>query len=309
MGVGDAVVFPAEHPVAEDAARAQGHLAPVLLVDDVFPHVLAGGPAGGVLGVDDREDAVPLVALANAVAQEHKGRRHRRDARRQGPHDILPAQPGGEHHAAPDDTVNDGCAVVALDVDKQDGRKEMRQQFEQLLGLVDAAADVVQVHGKGQDKADFGQLGGLEGEASQPVPGIVVGVAGVVADGQRPQRQVMDEQRGQHQPPGERHMERPHLDQAAVINGGQRQRDQHPHPRGRRLDQRPAVVADAGDLAGDLVHSKAAPLFRRPGGQHQHGHGAAEQAQQQIDLVGPFRIYSNRFEHKSTTFLPKSLFT
>ena len=306
VGVGHAVVFPAEHPVAEDASRAQGHLAPVLLVDDVAPHIFAGGPAGGVLGVDDRQDAVPLIALADAVAQEQEGRRHRRNGRRQGRHDILPAQPGGEHHAAANDAVDDGGAVVALDVDQQDRRHQVRQQLGQLPGLVDPAADIVQVHGKGQDKADLGQLGGLEGEASQPVPGIVVGVAGVVADGQRPQSQVVDEQGGQHQPPGERHMEGPHLDQAAVVHRGQQQGDEHPRPRGSRLDQRPAVIPDAGDLAGDLVHRKAAALLRCPGGQHQHGHGAAEQAQQQIDLVGPFRIHSNGFEHKSTTFLVRT---
>ena len=178
----------------------------------------------------------------------------------------------------------------------------MQQQLAQLFGLIDPVADVVQVHGKGQDEADLGQLSGLEGKAAQLVPGIVVGVAGIVADGEGPQGQVVDHQGGQNQPPGEDHMEWPDLDQLPVVDGGQQQRRRNPQDRGRRLDQGPAEIADAGDLAGDLIHCKAAALFRRPGGQHQHRHGAAEQTEKQIDLVGPFGIQSNAFEHKSTTF-------
>lgn len=61
----------------------------------------------------------------------------------------------------------------------------MQQKLYQLLWLVDAAAHIVQVHGKGKDKADLCQLRGLEGKAAQLVPGVVVGVTGVEADGQR----------------------------------------------------------------------------------------------------------------------------
>ena len=42
VGVGDAEVAAAEEAVAEDAARADGDLAPLLLVDDVLPDRLAG---------------------------------------------------------------------------------------------------------------------------------------------------------------------------------------------------------------------------------------------------------------------------
>ena len=73
VGVGDAVVAAAEEAVAEDAARADGDLTPLLLVDNVLPDRLAGRPARLVVGVDDRKDAVPLVALADLVAEEGEG--------------------------------------------------------------------------------------------------------------------------------------------------------------------------------------------------------------------------------------------
>ena len=44
VGIGHAVVPAAEQAVAEDAAGAQRDLAALLLVDDVLPHGLAGGP-------------------------------------------------------------------------------------------------------------------------------------------------------------------------------------------------------------------------------------------------------------------------
>ena len=42
MGIGHAVVPPAEQAVAEDAAGADGDLAALLLVDDVFPSGFVG---------------------------------------------------------------------------------------------------------------------------------------------------------------------------------------------------------------------------------------------------------------------------
>ena len=71
-------------------------------------------------------------------------------------------------------------------MDDEDGHCQMQQQLAQLLWLVEPGAHIVQVHGKGQDKADLGQLRGLQGKAPQLVPGIVVGITRVVADGQRP---------------------------------------------------------------------------------------------------------------------------
>ena len=70
MGVGDAVIAAAENTVAEDAAGTQRDLPPLLLVDDVLPDSLAGGPARFVFRVDDGEDAVPLVALADLIAEK-----------------------------------------------------------------------------------------------------------------------------------------------------------------------------------------------------------------------------------------------
>ena len=49
-GVGDAVVAAAEEAIAEDAARADGDLAPLLLVDNVLPDRLAGRQPVSLLG-------------------------------------------------------------------------------------------------------------------------------------------------------------------------------------------------------------------------------------------------------------------
>ena len=161
VGVGHAVVAAAEHPVAKDAAAAQRDLAALLLVDDVLPDGLAGSPAGLVFGVHHGEDAVPLVALADLIAEKGEGRSHSRPCRRQRPDDIPPAQPRRKHHAAADDGVDDGRAVITLHMDDEDGGRQMEQQLAQLLRLVDAAPHIVQVHREGQDEADLGQLRGL----------------------------------------------------------------------------------------------------------------------------------------------------
>ena len=302
MGVGDAVVAALEQAVAEDAARADGDLAPLLLINDVLPDRLAGCPARLIVGVDDREDAVPLVALADLVAEEGEGHGHRRREGGKRPDDILPAQTGGKQHTAADDAVDDGRAVIALNVDDGDGHKEMEQQLAQLLRLVEPAADVVQVHGEGEDEADLRQLGGLEGEAAQLIPRVVVGVACIVADGQRADAHVADDQRGQHEAPCEGHMDGPDVDEAAVVDVGQE--DGHRDADGgcACLHHGPAVVADAGDLAGQPIHGEAVSLLCGPRRQRQHSHRAAEQAEQEIGLVRPLPISLNAFQ-KSTTFL------
>ena len=158
------------------------------------------------------------------------------------------------------------------------------------------------MHGEGKDEAYLCQLGRLEGEAAQLVPGIVVGVARVVADGQRADGHIADDQRGQHEAPCEHHMDRPDIDEAAVVDVGQKDGHQDADGRCTRLHHGPAVVADAGDLAGELIHGKAAALLRRPRRQRQYRHRAAEQAEQQVHLVCPFPISLNAFQ-KSTTFL------
>ena len=174
----------------------------------------------------------------------------------------------------------------------------MEQQLAQLFRLVEAAADIVQMHGEGEDEAYLCQLGRLEGEAAQLVPGIVVGVARVVADGQRADGHIADDQRGQHEAPCEHHMDGPDIDQAAVVDVGQKDGHQDADGRCARLHHGPAVVADAGDLAGELIHGKAAALLRRPRRQRQHRHRAAEQAEQQVHLVCPFPISLNAFQKK-----------
>ena len=86
-------------------------------------------------------------------------------------------------------------------MDDGDGHQQVQQQLCQLLWLIDAAAHIVQVHGKGEDEADLCQLSGLEGKAAQLVPGVVIGITGVEADGQRADGHVADEQGGQHKAP------------------------------------------------------------------------------------------------------------
>ena len=184
-------------------------------------------------------------------------------------------------------------------MDDEDGDGQMQQQLAQLLRLIDAPPHIVQVHRKGQDEADLGQLGGLQGEAAQLVPGVVVGVARIVADGQRADGHVPDEQRRQHQAPGQGHMHRPHLDEAAVVDVGQQQRH-HDADEGRNaLHQRAAVVADAGDLARDLIHGKSIALLRRPGRQRHTGHYAAENAQQQVHFIRSFEISLNALQRST----------
>ena len=62
-----------------------------------------------------------------------------------------------------------------------------------------------------------------------------------------------------------------------------------------------AVIADADYGTGELIGRKAAALFCGPGGQCHHSHGAAEDAQQQVELIRPLQILSNAFQ-ESTTF-------
>ena len=174
----------------------------------------------------------------------------------------------------------------------------MQQKLYQLLWLVDAAAHIVQVHGKGQDKADLCQLCGLKGKAAQLVPGVVVGITGVVADGQRADGYVADDQRGQHQTPRQHNVHRPHLYKAAVVHAGEQQRDHDAKHRRTGLHQRAAVIANADDGTGHLVGGKAVALLSCPRGQRQHRHNTAENAQQQIHLIGALKILSNAIQGK-----------
>ena len=63
----------------------------------------------------------------------------------------------------------------------------MRHDLGKLGGLVHMIPGVIEMHGKGQDKADLGKLGGLQSKAAQLVPAVVVGAARIVADGKRAQ--------------------------------------------------------------------------------------------------------------------------
>ena len=86
-----------------------------------------------------------------------------------------------------------------------DGRRDqhVQKQPEQGQRLVDPAAHLLQVPGEGEHKADFGQLRGLEGHAADTVPAVVGGAAGVVADGDEPEVQIVQKQRGRDQAPGQ----------------------------------------------------------------------------------------------------------
>ena len=299
MGVGHAVITAAKQSIAKDAARTKRDLAALLLVDDVLPDGLAGGPAGFVIGIDDSKDTVPLVSLADLIAEKGERRRHSHCRGRDRPQDILPAQARRKHHAAADDGIDDGGAVVALNMDDEDGHCQMQQQLAQLLRLVEPGAHIVQVHGKSQDKADLGQLRGLQGKTSQLVPGIVVGIACVVADGQRADAHIAQHQRGQHHAPGQGYVHRPHLHQAAVIDIGQQHRNDQPDEGCTRLHRRPAVIAQTGDLACDLIHGKAIALLGCPARKRCHSHHAAEDAQQQVSFIGALEVAPNVFQTKT----------
>ena len=175
----------------------------------------------------------------------------------------------------------------------------MQQQLAQLLWLVEPGAHIVQVHGKSQDKADLGQLCGLQGKTSQLVPGIVVGITRVVADGQRADAHIAQHQRGQHHAPGQGHVHRPHLHQAAVIDIGQQHRNDQPDEGCTRLHRRPAVIAQTGDLAGDLIHGKAITLLGCPARKRCHSHHAAEDAQQQVSFISALEVAPNVFQTKT----------
>ena len=183
-------------------------------------------------------------------------------------------------------------------MDDSNGHQQVQQQLCQLFWLIDAAAHVVQVHGKGQDKADLCQLCGLKGKAAQFIPGVVVGITGVVADGQRADGHVADDQRGQHKTPRQHNVHRPHLYKAAVVHAGEQQRNHDANGGSARLHQCAAVVANADDGTGHLIGGKAVALLGCPGGQCQHRHHAAENAQQQIHLIGALKILSNAIQRK-----------
>ena len=123
----------------------------------------------------------------------------------------------------------------------------------------------------------------------------------VVADGQRADAHIADEQRGQHKAPRYGNVHRPHLDEAAVIDVREQDGHHKADARRARLHHGPAVIAHAGDGPGHLVHRKAAALLCGPGGQCHHSHGTAEDAQQQVELIRPLQILSNAFQ-ESTTF-------
>ena len=175
----------------------------------------------------------------------------------------------------------------------------MQQQLAQLLRLVEPGPHIVQVHGKGQDKADLGQLCGLQGKAPQLVPGIVVGITRVIADGQRADAHIAQHQRGQHHAPGQGHVHRPHLHQAAVIDIGQQHRNDQPDEGCTRLHRRPAVIAQPGDLACDLIHGKAIALLGCPARKRCHCHHAAEDAQQQVSFISAPEVTPNVFQPKT----------
>ena len=84
-------------------------------------------PSRGVLRVDDGQNAVPLVALADLITEKGEGSGHCGSGGCNGSDDILPAQARRKHHAAADDAVDDGGAVIALNMDDGDGHQQVQQ--------------------------------------------------------------------------------------------------------------------------------------------------------------------------------------
>ena len=218
VGVRHAVIAAIEQAVAKYPTRAQRNFAALLLVDDIFPNGLTGSPAGFVLRVDDRKDTVPLIALADGVAEEGKGHCDCCTGGGDCAEDVLPADASRKHHTAADDAINNCRAIVALHMNDSNRCQQVQQKLAQFLRLVYLAPDVVQVHREGQNKAYLRKFGRLKREAAQFVPRVVIGIACVVADGDGADGDVPDEQSRQDQTPRHRHMHRPDLDEAAIVD-------------------------------------------------------------------------------------------
>jgi hypothetical protein len=181
-------------------------------------------------------------------------------------------------------------------MDQQRRRQQMREQLQQLARLVHAAAHLVEVHGEGHDKADLRELGGLKGDRPDLVPGIVVAAGGRIADDEfvAEQAEIPQHQRGQHQPPRDGYMKRPHVHQVVVVDAREQHGRRQPHQGGRRLHQRAAVAAEAADLPGDGIIGEAAELLHADGHQHDAGEHAAPEAHGKIGPVRAPEIAGNR---------------
>ena len=81
---------------------------------------------------------------------------------------------------------------------------------------------------------------------------------------------------GQHQAPGEYHMQRPHIGQHPVVHAGQEQRAHKAQQTGSPLH------VDVAQVAAALVDAV--------GQEHRHRHRRAGYAHEQIDPVGLFQI-------------------
>ena len=155
-------------------------------------------------------------------------------------------------------------------------------------------AHIVQVHGEGEDKADFGQLGGLKAQRAEQNPAVVIGVSGRISQFDGPDGE--SGQGEQHKPPCDGHMHRPDLSQAPVVDTGEHHRTEQSQQAGCRLHHRIPVIAQAGNLAGERIHSKAA-VVHADADEGDHTEGGAAHAQQKIKPVGGFYILTNDLEH------------
>ena len=157
-------------------------------------HAAVNAPHHGVGLAGDQHEAV---AQTQSRQQKRRTARHRSDAR---PGNEPAGQSAGKQHDGSDAQKDQRGAVVALNVDGRHRQQNMHQKPQQVERAVDFAPHPFQMPGKGQHKADLGQLRGLEGHAAHTVPAVIGGAARVITDGQEPCPVIMQNKVGATSP-------------------------------------------------------------------------------------------------------------
>lgn len=123
---------------------------------------------GGIIfGIDEGEDTVTLNIIKDFQPYHRGSRRHDEHTSRE----IKPVHAGGKHHADKHQDENEGGAHVAGGDDKQYGDRRVSAEKKDIFQAGNIVFDLAQMKGKGDDKADFDDLRGLEIKAADSVPG------------------------------------------------------------------------------------------------------------------------------------------
>ena len=278
-GVGHKDVLPGEQPLPRQPAGANGHGPLVLLVGNVRQR--------GVIGSEHGQDALELVALQNAGPQCQQ-RRAADHTRRQAARHQPVGQPARVEHDQPDAQKHQRRAVVTLHMNGRRRQRNVQKKQQQIFGAVHLPAHPAQMQRQRQNKADFCQLGGLEGHAAHPVPAVVGRAARVIANRDQAGVDVVQKQRRQHQPPRHNTVQRPRPGQRMVIRRGKDGGQHQPQQTGDELHRRLVVAAK----------------LRLPDGQQHHDADCrARRTEQQIDHIDPAQIPADERIHGQAPFL------